>query len=156
VFPANSICDPATSSYGPGTWDQPCTPARSAIKIHAVVRTAKLGTWVDFSPQLRFVPSDNPGKWVWLFMLNPAAAGSSDQSKFVIKYATQLGDLGVDDSQDDSSMRTYSEGGILLSRRIKHFSGYASTSGRSCDPATEADCYPTNDNNGGGVTSSNP
>src|ERR1700730_14858445 len=26
VFPARSICDPATSSYGPGEWDAPCTP----------------------------------------------------------------------------------------------------------------------------------
>src|SRR3954463_160034 len=24
VFPAKSICDPATSSYGEGTWDSPC------------------------------------------------------------------------------------------------------------------------------------
>ena len=23
-FPANSICDPNTSGYGPGTWDSPC------------------------------------------------------------------------------------------------------------------------------------
>ena len=28
---AGSICDPATSGYGPAYWDQPCTPAKSTI-----------------------------------------------------------------------------------------------------------------------------
>ncbi len=60
VFPyaAASVCDPASSSYGIGTWNSPCTAATTPIQI-----TAK--TWVDpetgktrssFSPALRFVP----------------------------------------------------------------------------------------------------
>lgn len=148
VFPANSICDPATSSYGEGTWDQPCTPATSGVRIRAVVRTAKSGTWIDFTPALRFVPSSYPSRWVWLFMYNPAAASSNDVSGFAIKYAQTLGDLGVDESLTDATMRTYLDGALLL-RRIKHFSGYTSSSGRACDPAVETDCYP--DNRGGGV-----
>jgi hypothetical protein len=146
VFPAGSICDPATSSYGPGTWDQPCAPATSNVKIHAKVRTAKAGTWVDFSPALRFTPSSNPSKWVWLFMYNPAASASADVAPFTIKYAANIGDLGVDEGASDGSVRTYFDGALLL-RRIKHFSGYTSSGGRSCDPATEPDCYP---DNGGG------
>ncbi len=32
-FPANSICDPATSTYGPGTWNDPCTTlGRRAVR----------------------------------------------------------------------------------------------------------------------------
>ena len=37
-FPPNSICDPATTSYGPTEWDKPCTPA--AGDVHIVARTA--------------------------------------------------------------------------------------------------------------------
>jgi hypothetical protein len=116
------------------------------VAIHAEVRTAKAGTWVDFSPALRFVPSSNPNKWVWLFMYNPIAANAADASQFTIKYSANIGAPGVDDASSDGSLRTYFDGGLLL-RRIKHFSGYTS-SGRACDPATEADCYP--DNGGGG------
>jgi hypothetical protein len=144
IFPAGSICDPATSSYGQGTWDQPCTPVSGPVTIHAVVRTTKAGTWVDFSPALRFVPSNNPLRWVWLFMQNPSKAGAS-----AINYASSIGDTGIDESISDSSLRTYNDGSILF-RRIKHFSGYTSSSGRSCDPQTDSDCSP--DNGGTGVT----
>src|SRR5262245_16851757 len=30
-IPAYGICDPAVSSYGPGTWDQPCTALTTPI-----------------------------------------------------------------------------------------------------------------------------
>ena len=30
VIPAHSICNPATSSYGPGTWDSPCRALRAS------------------------------------------------------------------------------------------------------------------------------
>src|SRR5437868_4642731 len=53
-----SICDPATSSYGPTEWDKPCTPATRPITITAKVwRTALGRVQVDFSPALRFVPT---------------------------------------------------------------------------------------------------
>ena len=146
VFPAGSICDPTTSSYGPGTWDQPCQAATSSIRIHAVVRTAKKGVWVDFSPALRFVPSASPSQWVWLYM-NNANASAQSLSTFTIKYAKGIGDNGDDESALDSTVRTYFDGSLLF-RRIKHFSGYTSSSGRACDPAVETDCYP--DTSGGG------
>ena len=141
VFPAGSICDPTTSSYGPSTWDQPCSPATGDVKIHAVVRTAKKGTWVDFQPAIRFVPSTDARKWVWLFMYNPATQGATDLSSFKINYAATMQDNGVDEAAADSTVRTYFDGTLLL-RRIKHFSGYTSSSGRACDPTVETDCYP--------------
>jgi hypothetical protein len=41
VFPAGSICDPATSTYGPGEWDAPCSALSQPITISAQVRTVK-------------------------------------------------------------------------------------------------------------------
>ena len=143
VFPARSICDPSTSSYGPGTWDSPCTALKGALKIHAQVRTAKLGTWVDFSPSLRFVPSDDSRNWVYMVMRTPNVVGASDLSKFGILFAPAIGSKGLDDASSDASLRTYvdTHSGITM-RRIKHFTGYMTSSGRSCDPDVETDCFP--------------
>jgi hypothetical protein len=146
VFPAKSICDPAKSSYGPGTWDSPCAALKGSLKIHATIRTAKLGTWVDFSPSLRFVPSNDSRDWVYMYMYSPSVVGAKDLSKYSILYASAIGAKGVDEAASDGTLRTYVDtwGGITM-RRIKHFSGYTSASGRECDPATETDCYPTPD-----------
>jgi hypothetical protein len=144
VFPAGSVCDPATSSYGPGTWDDPCTPLAATIKVHAEVRRSGDKTAVDFSPALRFVPSLSSGRWVWLVIHEPTAKGASgDLSSFNILYAPTLGAATIDETIDDSSLRTYVDtfSGISI-RRIKHFSayeesGYGSGSGRTCDEGTE-------------------
>ena len=139
VFPSQSVCDPATSSYGPSTWDQPCTPLQSPLKVHAEVRNASGQTWVDFTPSLRFAPSNSPAKWVWIVMYAPQAVGATtDLSRFNILWAKSIGGATVDESSTDPSLRTYVDTwqGISL-RRIKHFSGYTLQSGRTCDPATE-------------------
>jgi hypothetical protein len=151
VFPAGSICDPRTSSYGPGTWDSPCDALTSSIAIHATINTTTRGTSIDFSPALRFVPSSNPSRWVWLFMYTPKAVGQSDLSSFNILYAPSLGATPVDETTTDATLRTYvdSRSGIS-SRRIKHFSGYINGSGRACDPAVDADCHPDDGGNGVG------
>src|SRR5918912_153091 len=66
VFPDHAICDPATSGYGPDYWDAPCTPVDTAVQFHAEVRQQDGREWVDFSPQVRFVPTDDPAKYVWI------------------------------------------------------------------------------------------
>lgn len=144
VFPARSICDPATSSYGPGTWDSPCEPLSSPLKIHATIRTATLGTWVDFSPSLRFVPSSNSKQWVWMTMYTPAVIGAKDLSAFNILFATKIGAAGIDESPSDATLRTYvdTRGGVAT-RRIKHFTGYMTSSGKACDPKVDSGCLPT-------------
>jgi hypothetical protein len=139
VFPAHSICDPATSSYGEGTWDDACVPLKHAIKIHATTRTLNGVDWVDFTPELRFVPSADPSRWVWMFMYTPQAIGASaDLSRFNILYAPSIGASLVNDAKTDQTMRTYvdTQTGIS-SRRVKHFSGYGVSSGRTCDPLVE-------------------
>jgi hypothetical protein len=138
VFPAQSICDPATSSYGPATWDQPCTPLASTLKVHAEARNADGRSWVDFTPSLRFVPSSYPSRWVWLAMYAPGAVGSSDLSKFNILWTQSIGGAMVDETPTDPTLRTYVDtfSGISI-RRIKHFSGFTSQSGRDCDSGGE-------------------
>lgn len=139
VFPAGSVCDPATSSYGPSEWDAPCTPLQTSLKVHAEVRRNSTGTWVDFTPSLRFVPSTSPAKWVWMVMYAPDAVGATgDLSRYNILWANSIGGSVVDETPADSTLRTYVDtfSGISL-RRIKHFSGYTYSSGKECDPNTE-------------------
>ena len=143
VFPAHSICDPEKSSYGADTWDSPCVALTTPLKIRASVRTAKLGTWVDFKPSLRFVPSNDSRKWVYMYMGTPNVIGARDLSGFSILFAPTMGADGIDEAATDASLRTYVDtwGGLTM-RRIKHFTGYMTSSGRSCDPLVELDCYP--------------
>jgi hypothetical protein len=132
IFPSQSVCDPATSSYGPTEWDVPCAPLQSPLKIHAEVRRANGQTSVDFTPSLRFVPSTNPARWVWIVMYTPEAVNAStDLSRFNIVWIKSLGAEGVDETPFDSTLRTYVDTWQGLSmRRIKHFSGYLVGAGR--------------------------
>jgi len=131
-FPAHSVCDPALSSYGPSHWDESCTPLRGAIRIHAETRSLDGRTWVDFSPSLRFVPSDNPARWVWLTMTLPGATASGDLTRYNILYAPAIGGPSYDESLTDPTLRTYVGSGVGV-RRVKHFSGYNSW-GEACTP----------------------
>jgi hypothetical protein len=133
VIPAHSICNPATSSYGPGTWDSSCKTLNQNLTIQAVVRVSNGTTSVDFSPSLRFAPSNNPKDWAWIYLYTPKAAGARDLSSFNILYTSGINGATVDESAQDASLRTYvdTRSGISA-RRIKHFSGYTS-SGRECD-----------------------
>ncbi|MEP6622295.1 MAG: hypothetical protein ABJE47_23435 [bacterium] len=141
VFPAQSICDPATSDYGPEAWDRPCEPLQSAITVHAVSHTSASGNWVDFSPALRFVPSSNSRQWVWMYMFIPGARGAGDVSKFNILYSSMAGAPGVDETPLDATLRTYVDTSTGFSvRRVKHFSGYQTSSGFSCTPSDDNDC----------------
>jgi hypothetical protein len=134
VFPAKSICDPATSSYGIGTWDDACVPLTRSIRITAQVRVIDGKSWVDFSPSLRFVPSNNPARWVWMYMYTPGATNSFGLRRYNILYAPVIGGPTYDESLDDPTLRTYVGYGVAL-RRIKHFSGYTSSTGLD-DPCT--------------------
>jgi len=140
VFPAGSVCDPATSSYGPGTWDDSCSPLQSTLRVHAEVRRRDGKTSVDFTPALRFVPSTSSSKWVWIVMFSPDARDATgDLSRFNILYAPTVGATTIDETVSDASLRTYVDTSMGISlRRIKHFSayeqGYGMGAGRSCDP----------------------
>ena len=137
VIPAHGICNPATSSYGPTTWDAPCRPLASSLKIHAEVLSENGRTWVDFQPALRFVPSSNSNNWAYIYMFTPGARSHADLSKFNILYSPHLGAAGIDESAHDATLRTYVDRDLRTSmRRIKHFSGYTASSGFVASPCT--------------------
>lgn len=138
VFPRNVICDPASSSYGRGTWDADCQVLREPIRIRAELRVQDGREWVDFSPELRFKPSRSPFQWVWIYMSTSVAA--KDGKSLNILWSPAIGVPGIDESLEDPSLRTYvSPWSGYAYRRIKHFSGYNVTSGRApeMDDATE-------------------
>jgi hypothetical protein len=124
-FPAHSICDPATSSYGPAEWDAPCAVATTPIAITALSWIQPNGrSRIDFSPRLRFVPT----KTVTLNMLDLEAV--LDPSSRILWC--EDGRPCIDESQNDPLLTTAinSLTGIL-SRRVKHFSGYNLSAGRT-------------------------
>ncbi|NUO37898.1 MAG: hypothetical protein HOQ19_07675 [Gemmatimonadaceae bacterium] len=134
-FPGRSICDPATSSYGDGEWDAPCKPLNRPLTITARLSTANGVQAVDFSPSIRFVPSDNPARWVWIFMYTPDARSATDLSKFAILFSPSLGAMPVNDALTDPTLRTYVDTRAGVSyRRIKHFTGYSVGAGFTDTP----------------------
>ena len=133
-FPANSICDPATSSYGLTEWDKACTTISSPIQIHAELVERDGRSWIDFSPSLRFVPSDDPGRWVYLFMKTKAGSIRKLTAKEAppILWSPAIGIPGIDESLTDPTMKTKWHKQLRgVYRRIKHFTGYNVYSGRS-------------------------
>ena len=124
-FPASSICDPAKSSYGVDEWDRPCPALRTPIRIRAEVRKIDGREWVEFSPDLRFVPKRDASKWVWIWMRTDLARERNAQQLLEILWSPGLGQAGVDESLSDPTLRTYvdRQRGVAY-RRIKHFSAY--------------------------------
>ena len=141
-FPPNSICEPTTSGYGPDSWDRPCAPATRPIAIRG--RTgAGLNDrgWIHFDTDLRFVPSGNPAHWVRLYMWSrelraprPASAAgrAAIEDRYRIFWIPAPGTAPVDESLRDASLDTHVLWGTgLVTRRVKHFSGYVVGSGRA-------------------------
>lgn len=132
VFPRNSICDPATSSYGPAFWDDDCRVLRAPIRIRAQLRQQDGREWIDFSPELRFRPSRRAVDWVWIYMRTDAA--TQPYASLNILWSPAIGVQGIDESIEDATLRTFVNPVGYAYRRIKHFSGYNVTSGYSSIP----------------------
>jgi hypothetical protein len=132
-FPADAVCDPATSSYGPGTWDAPCAPLGRGQKVTVTARsytTAEGEPRVDFAPALRFVPAAD--KAVVLSLKHkPNAAGPQPASDNAAILYCPDASACVDEALADETLVTQADlkGGFLF-RRIKHFSGYSVGVGR--------------------------
>jgi hypothetical protein len=141
-FPPNSICDPATSSYGPTEWNAPCTPATEPVRFRAEVRSVDGRSWVDFTPAVRFVPASDPANGVWLYMKTASISADPDSVRAALRrmsilYSPAIGIDGVNEALTDPDLRTYVwlEGGIAF-RRIKHFSGYNIHDGFKCSTSS--------------------
>jgi hypothetical protein len=130
-IPAHAVCDLATSSYGPGEWDRPCTPMTAPLVITAKSwKNAQGLPQVDFSPSLRFNP--NAGGDVTLYLA--VTSHKKLESSPTILYCTTVGAACVDEQLADPSLATHvdRQRGFAY-RRIKHFSGYNVSSGRVSD-----------------------
>jgi hypothetical protein len=117
--PAGSVCDPATSGYGPSFWDAPCSATRAPI-------TFQVKSWRDAAghprmvvlPDVRFVP----GSTVTLRFRDDAAAG---QQRGAIVWCPTGAASCVDEAASDPTLTTrYNPNSGWVYRRLKHFSGY--------------------------------
>jgi hypothetical protein len=137
-FPRNVICDPAKSSYGPDVWDDDCEVLQEPIRIHAELRQQDGREWVDFTPALRFRPSRHHLEWVWIYMQTDAAL--LEDGSLTILWSPAIGVPGIDESLSDPTQRTLVNRGTGHAyRRIKHFSGYNVTAGRTAVAAEMID-----------------
>jgi len=129
VIPAGAICDPKRSTYGPTEWDKACTPISSSITITATGSSDAAGhPRIDFSPALRFVRTSQASKMVMLYMKDARAAANPS---YRILWCGRTGRC-IDESRTDASVvtRRNTRTGTVY-RRIKHFSGYNISVGRS-------------------------
>lgn len=130
-FPAHSICDPATSGYGMGTWDTPCTAVTQPITI-TVHWSSKGGlAYANFEPALRFVPADAHSVMRWVVLSLHSNRKLPDVDDYSILY--DAGSLGwVNEELTESTLHAWINPLTnSVSRRIKHFSGYMLASGMS-------------------------
>jgi hypothetical protein len=123
TFPAGSLCDPTKTKYGQGEWDKPCSVAKSPLTVTVMEWLDSKGhPRVDFNPNVRFVPSSDPRQWVKITFSDLEA--SLDLS-FSILYCPSVHSKCKDESKTDPSLVTYRDPIThMLTRRIKHFSGY--------------------------------
>src|SRR5215212_8365261 len=124
-FSVGAVCDPATSSYGPTEWDQPCQPLLAPISITATTSLTPQGhPRVDFSPALRFVP----GREVTLYLRDSDAALDPTT---VIQWCDDAGQC-LDEGTVQASTETKRDAALgIVFRAIKHFSGYLISAGRT-------------------------
>ena len=128
-FPAYSVCDPATSSYGEGTWDQPCEPLQTPLAITATFTLEDNHARIDFQPALRFVPAaaNDTSSWVTLTLSEPYQL---DGTEYSIDWLRPMTGEWVDESLEDPTMKAWTNPVTnSVTRRIKHFSGYNVTAG---------------------------
>lgn len=127
VIPANAICDPRTSVYGPDEWKNPCKLMKGTINITAtMMRDDNNRPYVDFRPALRFAPD----KEVMLFLRNGRAP---QPTKLFVQYCDNAGRC-TDESLTDPTLKPFRVGRTsIIGRRLKHFSGYTIGYGEPCN-----------------------
>ncbi|MBK6489938.1 MAG: hypothetical protein IPF98_24465 [Gemmatimonadetes bacterium] len=120
-FPANTICNPANSSYGVGTWLNTCSKLTTNITITATTWTDANGrAQIDFTNAIRFYPNSS-GQLPAVYLRDPSAA-LANYSR--IDYCSAAGSC-VDEANADATLKTQRDPvtGYLF-RLVRHFSGY--------------------------------
>jgi len=121
-LPAHSICDPSTSGYGMGTWDDACSPLTTSITLTAKVRSTSGGLpRIDFEPALRF----NPSRSVYLTLAVKGNQAQEAVAMGILYCPTSAAKACVDEALTDPTLATVLDRPEhQVYRRIKHFSGY--------------------------------
>ena len=121
-LPAHSVCDPASSTYGIGTWNDACSPLTTRITITAKVRSTSRGLpRVDFQPALRF----NPTKTAYLTFAVKGKKAKEAAGMRILYCPSSAAKDCVDEALTDPSLETVLDRPMkMVYRRIKHFSGY--------------------------------
>ena len=123
-FPARSICDPASSGYGIGVWDAPCTPITQPLQV--TVKWSGRGgyAFAVFSPEIRFVPADSRNTARWVILSLHSQKRLHDLDAYSILYSTG-NNTWVDEALTDPTLRAWLDPlHNSVVRRVKHFSGY--------------------------------
>src|SRR5438105_1899364 len=151
-YPANAVCDPATSTYGPDEWNNPCETLNEDITVTARLWVEDGRSHTDFSPDLRF----DPAKDVYMSTVVPELKGKEDndatRAQFSIWYSRREGDVRylINDADGDSRLASkFDNSNGKAWRKIQHFSGYFVQWGTiwcddgadSNDPACFADIF---------------
>ena len=127
-LPANVVCDPATSGYGPSVWDQPCDVLQRPIDVTATWSVVNGQPVVSFSPDVRFAPSDDESRWVKLSLKD--SKGIDPSKYYAVLWFNRATGLWVDEAASDPSLRAQAnQSGNLVTRRLKHFSDWELWSG---------------------------
>lgn len=143
-IPAGTLCDPATATYGPTEWNNPCPLATAPVTVTFRGWLNKYGhPHIDFSPNLRFeTPNNGGGGWVSL-TFSDAGAWSDPHTKIV--YCSTYTSC-VDEAKNDADLVTNKAGTSIVWRKIKHFSGYNVATGEECTPSPDdPDCVDMGD-----------
>ncbi|HKO14645.1 MAG TPA: hypothetical protein VJU87_00300 [Gemmatimonadaceae bacterium] len=140
-FPAHAICDPATSGYGPAYWDAPCTPLNRPFTIHVKWSPEGGHSFVEFSPDLRFAPSNNRFQWVILSLRDQQDLRGSDYNILYNPTGDEDG-LWVNEAAADPTLRPHIDyAQKTVYRRVKHFSGYMLSAGFTALDGGFSDAY---------------
>jgi hypothetical protein len=122
-FPANSICDPATSGYGPTVWETPCSPLRTAIDVTVHWNHRGGHAYANFSPEIRFVPARNRSQYVILGLHDHKRI--KDTQAYQMLYNAPGTTTWIDESLTDPTLKAWlNRPANAVLQRIKHFSGY--------------------------------
>src|SRR6266513_4745376 len=78
TFPADAVCDPRNSGYGPEYWDLECKTVKHNFRITAKYWSENGESIVEFSPDIRFAPD----KVVLISTVRPELIGKSDLNGF--------------------------------------------------------------------------
>jgi hypothetical protein len=126
-LPANAVCNPATTSYGPTEWDKPCSPLGLDFVVTASFYNVDGHPRVTFAPDIRFTPTESTSEndWVILYMKDKDAGDAVLGGALRIYWTPTGSTLSVDESLADPTVAVRLQpSSWSIYRRLKHFSSY--------------------------------